>query len=74
MLSPILGMTPIEGLIHVGIGIETIKAIIVADGLSTRFMAFPPRNAVLATWANVFALIKQLYGDELHNKLSPFID
>ena len=73
MLSQILGLSPLDSLLHVGIDLAWLEARLKA-GRSFRLVVFPQAQAVVATWDNVFEMIRKFYDQEIYNRVVLFKD
>ena len=71
MLGGLLGKTPSEALISVGMRkkriLETLK-----DGTSYMLVVFPEKQGTIPTWDNLWPLIVEVYGQEVSSILEPF--
>ena len=73
MLSSILGLSPLESLLHVGIDLAWLE-VKLKSGRSFRLVVFPQAQAVVATWDNVFEMIQKYYDEEIYNRVIVFKD
>ena len=73
MLGGLLGKTPSEALISVGMRkkwlLERLK-----DGTSFMLVVFPEKQGTIPTWDNLWPLIGEVYGQEVSTILEPFQD
>jgi hypothetical protein len=70
-LGALLGKTPCEAMDSIGKGPAWLAAR-QADGTKHMLVLFPADNGTVATWRNLWALIRETYGPEVDAALQPF--
>lgn len=71
ILRRVLGLSPADSMAFIGFDPAWLEKR-VADGTKFKLVLFNSDEAAMATWDNLFALIRLAYGAELSDKLKPF--
>jgi hypothetical protein len=73
LLQSVLGKTPAAAMVEIGFGLDWIHARL-SDGTRFRLVVFPATeetSTTMATWDNLFALVRTCYGENVAAKLAP---
>ena len=71
LLAPLLGMTAVEAMAHIGFDLEWLAARL-EDGTEHLLVLLPAADGQVATWDNVWSLIREHFGEKCHAALLPF--
>lgn len=70
-LGTLLGKSPCEAMMSIGFRVEWLAAR-QKDGTKHMLVVFPAENGTIATWKNLWMLIRKTYGSEVDAALRPF--
>lgn len=73
MLQSVLGMSPAQAMLHLGFSLDWLHNRL-KDGTRFKLFVFPSARATLATWDNLFELVREHYPKEIYTRLAPHID
>ena len=76
LLQSVLGKGPVAAMVQVGFGLDWIRARL-DDGTTQRLVVFPETaemRKTLATWDNLFGLVRECYSPTVAGILAPHMD